>query len=308
MSSVIVDAITKRFGNFTAVNNVSFTVSKGEIFGLLGPNGAGKSTIIKMLCGLLQPDSGSGSVGGYDILEQHWDIKTIIGYMSQKFSLYDDLTVEENLTFYGTIYGLSSVRLRQRMLRIFELADMKPHRHILVKNLPPGIKQRVSLGTALLHDPHILFLDEPTSGVDPLMRQKFWEEIYTLAQEGKTIFVTTHYMDEAEHCSRLALIISGTIIALDTPYNLKINLPYTILTISTDHYLKAYNLLAEADYIIETTLFGTSIHAVVQKRFTKTAAINGLLRSNGIHDAKIEIILPSLDDVFVMSAKRNGAY
>ena len=302
METVTVTNLTKQFGTFTAVDAVSFSVSKGEIFGLLGPNGAGKSTTIKMLCGLLAPDSGSGTVGGFDIVTQQWEIKNIIGYMSQKFSLYEDLTIEENLEFYGTVYGLSSSRLKQRMNFIYELVNIKEHRHSLVKNLPLGIKQRLALGSALIHDPQILFLDEPTSGVDPLMRRIFWDEIYTLAREGKTIFVTTHYMDEAEHCNRIALIIAGKIIALNTPQKLKEELPYTIIKIVTDNYLTAYNILNNEDYIIEAALFGTDIHVVVDKHFTKINSIKRLLASHNIK-ATLQPILPTLEDVFVMSAK-----
>jgi len=302
METVTVTNLTKQFGTFTAVDAVSFSVSKGEIFGLLGPNGAGKSTTIKMLCGLLAPDKGNGTVGGFDIITQQWEIKNIIGYMSQKFSLYEDLTIEENLEFYGTVYGLSSSRLKQRMNFIYELVNIKEHRHSLVKNLPLGIKQRLALGSALIHDPQILFLDEPTSGVDPLMRRIFWDEIYTLAREGKTIFVTTHYMDEAEHCNRIALIIAGKIIALNTPQKLKEELPYTIIKISTDNYLTAYNILNKEDYIIEAALFGTDIHVVVDKHFTRINSIKRLLASHNIN-AALQPILPSLEDVFVMSAK-----
>jgi ABC-2 type transport system ATP-binding protein len=302
METVTVTNLTKQFGTFTAVDAVSFSVSKGEIFGLLGPNGAGKSTTIKMLCGLLAPDKGSGTVGGFDIVTQQWEIKNIIGYMSQKFSLYEDLTIAENLEFYGTVYGLSSSRLKQRMNFIYELVNIKEHRHSLVKNLPLGIKQRLALGSALIHDPQILFLDEPTSGVDPLMRRIFWDEIYALAREGKTIFVTTHYMDEAEHCNRIALIIAGKIIALNTPQKLKEELPYTIIKIVTDNYLTAYNILNNEDYIIEAALFGTDIHVVVDKHFTKINSIKRLLASHNIN-ATLQPILPTLEDVFVMSAK-----
>ncbi len=303
MDTVVVENITKRFGDFTAVDSVSFSVAKGEIFGLLGPNGAGKSTTIKMLCGLLTPDKGKGTVGGFDIHTQPWEIKAIIGYMSQKFSLYEDLTIEENLEFYGTVYGLTNNRLHQRMNFIYELVNIKDYRHSLVKNLPLGIKQRLALGSALIHDPHILFLDEPTSGVDPLMRRIFWDEIYTLANEGKTIFVTTHYMDEAEHCNRIALIIAGKIIALDTPQSLKEKLPYTILKIVTESYLKAYNVLNQANFVIEVALFGTDLHVVLEKQFKNFSLIKKFLQSHNIHDATLEPILPTLEDVFVMSAR-----
>ncbi|HOW81869.1 MAG TPA: ABC transporter ATP-binding protein, partial [Spirochaetota bacterium] len=215
--SVEVKNLTRVFGDFTAVNRVSFSVAKGEIFGFLGPNGAGKSTTIRMLCGLLLPTSGEGHVGGLDIMNEQEEIKKRIGYMSQKFSLYDDLTVSENLEFFGSIYGLEDKRLGERMDHVINMVDLEDRRDDQVKLLPGGIKQRLALGAAVIHDPEILFLDEPTSGVDPLMRRLFWEQIYAFASQGKTIFITTHYMDEAEHCGRIALIIAGTMMALDTP-------------------------------------------------------------------------------------------
>jgi len=207
-ASVEVNGLTKRFGDFTAVDNISFSVSHGEIFGFLGPNGAGKSTTIRMLCGILTPTDGSGTVAGYDIISEQNRIKHSIGYMSQKFSLYNELTVMENLEFFGSIYGLNGGHLNERMDFVLDMAEIGTRKNERVGLLPGGIKQRLALGSAIIHDPSILFLDEPTSGVDPIMRRNFWELIYEFSRRGKTIFVTTHYMDEAEHCGRMALIIT----------------------------------------------------------------------------------------------------
>ncbi len=219
--AVTLDHLSRRFGDFVAVNNVSLTVPKGEIFGFLGPNGAGKSTTIRMLCGILTPSSGGGSVAGLDITSQPEQIKENIGYMSQKFSLYEDLTVEENIAFYGGVYRLSSARLKERTEWVIEMAGLTDRRTARAGELSGGWRQRLALGCAILHEPPIIFLDEPTSGVDPLNRRNFWQLIHTLAAEGVTIFVTTHYMDEAEYCDRLALIYRGELVAVGTPLELK---------------------------------------------------------------------------------------
>jgi ABC-2 type transport system ATP-binding protein len=221
-AAVHVNNLEKRFGSFVAVNRISFEVQRGEIFGFLGPNGAGKSTTIRMLCGILTPSSGTGTVVGLDILTQPEKIKANIGYMSQKFSLYDDLTVEENIDFYSGIYGIPPDKKADRKAWVIEMAGLQVHRHLRTSFLAGGWKQRLSLGCALLHEPPVLFLDEPTSGVDPMSRRQFWDLIYELAGKGVTIFVTTHYMDEAEYCDRLALIYRGELIALGTPSALKI--------------------------------------------------------------------------------------
>ena len=219
--AVVVKDLEKRFGSFVAVNRISFDVARGEIFGFLGPNGAGKSTTIKMLCGILLPSSGTGSVGGFNILREQNRIKQTIGYMSQRFSLYDDLTVEENIDFYTGIYGVGADKRKQREDWVIEMAGLEEFTNHLTKTLPVGFKQRLSLGCALLHEPKIIFLDEPTSGVDPIARKNFWNLIKQLAAAGVTVFVTTHYMDEAENCDRLALIYKGSIIAMGTSSQLK---------------------------------------------------------------------------------------
>jgi len=221
--SITVDKLTKKFGDFTAVNSVSFNVKKGEIFGFLGPNGAGKSTTIRMLCGILEPTAGSGSVGGFDINRESEKIKENIGYMSQKFSLYEDMTVAENLDFYAGIYQTPIAGREKRKIEMIEMAGLSGRESELTRNLAGGWKQRLALGCAVVHDPRILFLDEPTSGVDPVSRRNFWKLIYRLSENGTTILVTTHYMDEAEHCNNLALISDGVIVAEGSPTQLKKN-------------------------------------------------------------------------------------
>jgi len=219
--AVEVTNLTRVFGSFTAVDSVNFRVPKGEIFGFLGANGAGKTTTIRMLCGLLEPSSGSGKVAGLDIMREYERIKFQIGYMSQKFSLYDDLTVQENIEFYGGIYGLSSSVLRERLAILGAELELTPHRKKLCGSLPLGWKQKIALAAALVHDPQIVFLDEPTSGVDPAARRQFWLVIYRLAEQGKTIFVTTHFMDEAEYCHRASIMKLGKVIEIDRPERLK---------------------------------------------------------------------------------------
>jgi ABC-2 type transport system ATP-binding protein len=221
MSTVIAHNLTKKFGSFTATDAISFEVERGEIFGFLGANGAGKTTAIRMLCGLLRPSSGEAQVAGYDVYRQPDKIKERIGYMSQKFSLYEDLTIRENIKFYGGIYGLSRPAIKEKTGRIVEELQLEQVADKLVGSLPLGWKQRLAFSVALVHDPEVVFLDEPTGGVDPLTRRQFWEMIYAAAARGTTIFVTTHYMDEAEYCNRVSIMVDGKIQALDTPLGLK---------------------------------------------------------------------------------------
>ncbi|KAA3613068.1 MAG: ABC transporter ATP-binding protein [Calditrichaeota bacterium] len=218
---VEVENLTRTFGQFTAVDNISFKVEKGEIFGFLGANGAGKTTTIRMLCGLLSPSSGSALVSGFDIYKEFEQIKLNIGYMSQKFSLYDDLTIKENVEFYGGIYGLSRAQIKKRTEELLDYLKLDEHANKLTSSIPVGWKQRLALSTALLHDPDIVFLDEPTSGVDPVSRRNFWMLIYELTGQGKTVFVTTHFMDEAEYCNRLSIMKDGIIAAIGEPEQLK---------------------------------------------------------------------------------------
>ncbi len=304
--TVEVDRITKRFGDFTAVDEVSFSVRRGEIFGFLGPNGAGKSTTIKMLCGILKPTAGRGHVNGNDIITGQERIKESIGYMSQRFSLYEDLTVRENLDFFGTVYGLDGKRLKERMGYALEIAEIGDRVDEVVKTLPAGMKQRLALGASILHDPPVLFLDEPTSGVDPIMRRNFWELIYGLSRAGKTVFVTTHYMDEAEHCDRIALIIAGKIIALDSPALLKDSLDQGVYLLRIERFIEAFDLVADAEFVDEAAIFGSDIHILCSPGFPLEKRLEALLRKEGFRSFSIEKINPTLEDVFVTQARRHG--
>ena len=219
--AISVRNLVKRFGSFTAVDNISFDVGRGEIFGFLGANGAGKTTAMRMLCGLSYPTSGSGSVAGFDIMSQAEQIKRHIGYMSQKFSLYEDLTVKENLTLFSTIYGMSDKEIKMKSDEVFHALEMEDMRNTLVKDIPTGWKQKLAFSAATMHTPDVVFLDEPTGGVDPVTRRRFWELIYKASSQGMTIFVTTHYLDEAEYCNRISIMVDGRIKALDSPANLK---------------------------------------------------------------------------------------
>ena len=296
--AVRVEGLTRRFGDFTAVDNISLAIGKGEIFGFLGPNGAGKSTTIKMLCGLLQPTGGKGFVGGNDITTESEEIKKHIGYMSQKFSLYDDLTVEENINFFSGIYKVSREKKRGRMEWVLEMSGLKDRRNSVTKTLPGGFKQRLALGCAILHEPPILFLDEPTSGVDPISRRNFWDLIYEMARKGTTIFVTTHYMDEADYCDRLALIYRGRVIAEGTPGEMRQKyMKRDVLEIEVDRLVAALEAVYKNG--IETAIFGSLLHATVDNAEQDIPRIEALLKKEGIAVNRIEKIMPSLEDVFV---------
>jgi ABC-2 type transport system ATP-binding protein len=296
--SVKVENLTRTFGDFVAVDNISLSVKKGEVFGFLGPNGAGKSTTIKMLCGLLLPSKGSGTVGGYDIITKSEDIKKTIGYMSQKFSLYDDLTVEENINFFSGIYTVPEKQKEARKQWALDMAGLKDKKGAITKTLPGGFKQRLALGCAILHEPPILFLDEPTSGVDPISRRNFWKLIYDMSKAGTTVFVTTHYMDEADYCDRLALIYRGKIIAEGTPDELKLEyMTRDVLEIEVDRVVEAMTILNENK--IETAVFGSLLHATVDSAEAGILEIRKLLGESNIAVKKIEKIVPSLEDVFV---------
>lgn len=297
--AVQVQNLSKHFGNFHAVDGISFEVERGEIFGFLGPNGAGKSTTIRMLCGLLSPTSGSGLVAGLDIVTQSEAIKTRIGYMSQRFSLYDDLSVEENIQFYAGIYGVSAKKYVERKKWILHMAGLEGREQSLTRDLSMGWKQRLALGTAIVHEPEILFLDEPTSGVDPVSRRQFWELIHEVAAGGVTVFVTTHFMDEAEHCQRLALIYKGKMVALGTPRELKQDFAGNSLAdISVKPILKALELLIDHALVIDAALFGTDLHVVVAEQ-AHGVALMQMLAENGCEVSHLEWITPSLEDVFV---------
>ncbi len=298
--AVIVKDLEKRFGSFIAVNKVNFEVPKGEIFGFLGPNGAGKSTTIRMLTGLLSPTGGSGTVAGFDIRKESEKIKSHIGYMSQKFSLYEDLTVEENINFYSGIYRISKNKRKDRKEWVLEMAGLKDHRNSRTAILSGGWKQRLALGCAILHEPPIIFLDEPTSGVDPISRRQFWDLIYELAGKGVTIFVTTHYMDEAEYCDRLGLIYRGELIALDTPAVLKTELMTDhVLEVISDQPQDAMGEIEKISGIKEVALFGKGLHVVTGKAESAIPAIRSELENKGYTIHGIEKIVPSLEDVFV---------
>jgi drug efflux transport system ATP-binding protein len=304
--AVQIEDLVKNFGAFTAVDRVSLQVKKGEIFGFLGPNGAGKSTTIRMLCGILAPTSGRGLVGGFDIYRETEKIKQNIGYMSQKFSLYEDLTVEENIDFYSGIYCLPREIRTDRKEWALQMAGLQERRTSLTHTLAGGWKQRLALGCAILHEPSILFLDEPTSGVDPLSRRRFWTLIYEMAGRGITIFVTTHYMDEAEYCDRLALIYRGKIIALGTPAELKKEyMPEAVWELETEYLVESLSLLKEQVGAIhesplrEVAVFGNTLHLVAPKGADLGTSLPSLLAGKGIPIRRLEQIDPSLEDVFV---------
>jgi ABC-2 type transport system ATP-binding protein len=297
---VEVQNLEKRFGTFRAVAGISFSVRRGEIFGFLGPNGAGKSTTIRMLCGLLAPSGGTGRVAGFDIVRDTEKIKTRIGYMSQKFSLYDELTVEENIDFYSGIYRLQKNKKAERKAWVLEMAGLREHRGSRTGELSGGWKQRLALGCAVLHEPPILFLDEPTSGVDPNSRRQFWDLIYTMSERGVTVFVTTHYMEESEYCDRLGIIYRGELIALGTPRELKTkHMPEAVLDIDCPRPSDAMAILEKLPAVKEVALFGKGLHAVATDAAAAERAIRDALEANHFTPAHIERITPTLEDVFV---------
>jgi ABC-2 type transport system ATP-binding protein len=296
--AVEVRDLRRNFGAFVAVDGISLTVSKGEIFGFLGPNGAGKSTTIRMLCGLLMPTGGSGTVGGLDIIGEPEAIKKIIGYMSQKFSLYDNLTVEENINFFSGIYNVPKEKREQRKEWVLDMARIVERRDSLTRTLAGGFKQRLALGCAILHEPRIIFLDEPTSGVDPISRRNFWGLIREMADTGTTVFVTTHYMDEANYCDRLALIYRGKIIAAGTPAELRReHMKRDVLELETDRLVEAMEVLSE--HHVDAAIFGSTLHVTVKRAEEDMTEIAAWLRTSGIEIIKWEKIVPSLEDVFV---------
>ncbi len=298
--AVVVSELEKRFGAFVAVNRISFQVPQGQIFGFLGPNGAGKSTTIRMLCGILSPSGGEGTVAGFDIRREAEQIKKHIGYMSQKFSLYEDLTVEENIDFYGGIYRIPHAKKVERKEWVIEMAGLKEHRHSQTAILSGGWKQRLALGCAILHEPPIIFLDEPTSGVDPISRRRFWELIYQLSGQGVTVFITTHYMDEAEYCDRLGLIYRGELIASGAPEALKTDfMPEEVLEIVCPNPQEAMGEIEKIDAVKEVALFGNALHVVVQDAEPAIHDIKKTLREKGQPLCGIEKISPTLEDVFV---------
>ncbi|MGD9046883.1 MAG: ABC transporter ATP-binding protein [Anaerolineae bacterium] len=303
--AVQVVELTKKFGDFTAVDGISFTIGRGAIFGFLGPNGAGKTTTIRMLLGLLKPTSGQATVLGFDIVKQTGEVKKRIGYMSQRFSLYDDLTVDENLNFFGRTYGVRGSRLRERKEFVLDMAGLEGRERELTRNLSGGWKQRLALGTAIIHEPEMLFLDEPTAGVDPISRRSFWDLIYELADEGTTIMVTTHYMDEAELCQRLAFIQRGRIVAVGSPAGIKDReMRGQVLEIDCDNPALAIPALREMNAFEEVALYGALIHAVAPDVAALMAQVEERLGHAGVQVRTLDVIAPSLEDVFISSVRQ----
>ena len=304
---IVVENLTKKFGEFVAVDNVSFQVNAGEVFGWLGPNGAGKTTTIRMLLGLLHPTSGSTHVLGLNSATQTKAMHGVVGYMSQQFTLYSDLTAAENIRFYGMVYGLAGRALRQRMAEIIQMAGLDGREHALTSTLSGGWKQRLALGCAIVHRPQVVFLDEPTAGVDPISRRDFWTLIYDMAKAGVTVLVTTHYMDEAELCQRIGFISQGRLVAIDTPARLKqTQMRGDVLEINTANPDVAMRTLKAAQQrgqlpLDEVALYGAQIHAVVPSAADYQAPIQALLQAAGVEVRAIERIAPTLEDVFISS-------
>ena len=301
-----VQNLTKQFGNFTAVNGISFTIPRGQIFGFLGPNGSGKTTTIRMLLGLLPPTSGTALVLGHDIRKQALRLRARLGYMSQKFTLYNDLSVEENLLFYGRGYGLHGKRLKERMQYVINMANLKGREHETPPKLSGGWRQRLALGAAIMHEPDIVFLDEPTAGVDPLSRRAFWELLYNISAEGTTIFVTTHYMDEAEHCENLAFIYYGKIIAEGAPSTIKAeHIPGDVVQITPGDATAAMKLLSEAHSAgklgnsLNVSLYGAQIYILTRDPDATRAQTCAILDQAGVSYADADITPPSLEDAFI---------
>ena len=307
MNSIEVNNLTKTFGAFTAVNNISFTIEKGQVFGFLGANGAGKTTTIRILCGILAPTSGNVRVGGFDITKEPNKVKKIIGYMSQRFSLYNDLTVEENINFFGGVYGLEGTTFIERKKWVLSIANLEGKENIITKSLPGGIKQRLALGTAVIHRPDIVFLDEPTSGVDPISRRSFWDLINSLSSDGTTVLVTTHYLEEAEYCNNIILIDAGKLIAEGNPKKLKTDyIKHKIIEIECERPVDAMELLKNQDYVIDTSIFGNNIHVSLHSNAAMEAQIIEYLeKQNYIKITRMDEITPTLEDVFIHLLETN---
>ncbi len=305
--AVRVEGLERRFGSFVAVDGVSFEVAPGEIFGFLGPNGSGKSTTIRMLIGLLLPTGGRGWVAGHDIWTESARIKSVIGYMSQRFSLYEDLTVGQNLDFFGGVYGVPRAARPERRRWALTMAGLTGHEENLTRELAGGWRQRLALACAVLHEPRILFLDEPTSGVDPISRRAFWDLIRSMASRGVTVFVSTHYMDEAEYCDRLALLHRGRIVAMGRPEELRgTDLGVETLEIAVDRPVEALERLDRERVVREAALFGTALHVAVSDAATAAPVLRAALAASGIRVDRVEPIRPSLEDVFVSLIEAQG--
>ena len=306
-TAIQVEQLTKKFGAFTAVDGISFQVQRGEIFGFLGPNGAGKTTTIRMLLGLIKPTSGGARVLGHDIQRDVRLLRARLGYMSQRFTLYQDLSVDENLTFYGRAYGLNNAQLRQRKEAIVRMAGLVGRERSLTRELAGGWKQRLALGCAIIHEPELLFLDEPTAGVDPVSRRAFWDLLYELAAGGTTIFVTTHYMDEAERCLRLAFIQRGRIVALGSPTEIKSAVMRgQVLEVEADDPTRALPILRALEGLDEVALYGALIHVVAEGVRERRAEIAQALADAGVQVRAMDVIAPSLEDAFISSVRHQG--
>jgi ABC-2 type transport system ATP-binding protein len=298
--AIVVDRLTKRFGNFVAVDALTFDVARGEVFGFLGANGAGKSTTIRMLCGLLKPTSGRAFVGGANVLTDPEGVKRRIGYMSQRFSLYELLTVDENIRFYGALYGLTGDRFAARHRFALEMAGLRGRERDLARDLSGGWRQRLALGCALLHEPPIVFLDEPTGGVDPISRRVFWRLIDDLSERGTTVLVTTHYLDEAERCDRVAIVHAGRLAALGTTSELKAAFrDRPIIEVRATEPVRAMTVLDALPLVEKTSLFGTAVHAVLRGASTSSDAVRSALGAAGVAVTSIGPVVPSLEDVFI---------
>jgi len=307
MNAITVTDLTRRFGDFVAVDHLSFEVAEGEVFGFLGSNGAGKSTTIRMLCGLLKPTSGTATVGGVDVGRDPEGVKRRIGYMSQKFSLYELLTVDQNIRFFGGIYGLEGARYAERRRFALEMAGLTGRENALTRDLAGGWRQRLALGCAILHEPPIVFLDEPTGGVDPISRRQFWRLIDHLSQHGTTVLVTTHYLDEAEHCHRIAMMNAGKLAALGTTSELKqVFKGRPIVEVQADNAVQAMRALDAMPEVEKTSLFGTAVHAVLRDTAVTPQAIGDRLRDAGIPLDGVTTVTPSLEDVFLDVIDRAG--
>lgn len=290
--------LTKKFSDFVSVDDVSFEIPRGEIFGLLGPNGAGKTTTIRMLCGILTPTSGEAHVAGFDIVRQPEQVKRNIGYMSQKFSLYNDLTVIENLGFYANLYGVPGNQVKPRMAELIAMAGLEGHEKQLTRSLSGAWRQRLALACSIVHNPPILFLDEPTAGVDPVSRREFWELIYTLAGQGVSVLATTHYMDEAEFCNMIGMMYRSRLIALNDPDSLRNQMPGVLFEIDCINPGQAEEELAKLPFVQDVALHGVLLHALLPSEANRGEMENAL-RANGVAPRRVERVMPSLEDAFI---------
>jgi ABC-2 type transport system ATP-binding protein len=299
------DSLVKKYGDLVAVNNLTLAIKEGEIFGFLGPNGAGKSTTIRMLCGILQPTSGNAIVGGYDLLKEPEKIKKIIGYMSQHFGLYNDLTVEENLNFYCRLYVKNSGEAADKVAWALKHLDLEPYRHTLASNLSGGWRQRLALSCSMVHHPKIIFLDEPTAGIDPISRRQLWDILYDMASRGVTLFVTTHYMDEADRCNMIGFIWQGRLVAHGSPEEIKTKImDQDVLIIKTSPLHQAFGYLKEIPVVLDANIYGDQLHAIVDSAEQAIPIVEKALTSKGLKVEGISLSKPTIEDVFIYISGR----